>query len=509
MKSNEFSSETLVETEKFFTPMRQSYAAILLMAYKLYKVLIRQLFPFLLIILFGGSMNKKGTLMYFIIVVAVLGFIYSVVAFFKYYFYLSEDKLIVQKGVFKKSKIEIPFDRIQSINFEQNLIHRLFNVVKLNMDTAGSSNTELQIVALDASLASNISEYILKHKAEQVDQSESVIDKQLDRTKKVIFRLSIPQLLKVGITENHLRSGGIIIFFFFWIWENLRDMGTDVMDKMKDYAPLAEALTASLVVISALVILFMILSFIISLIRTILKYYNLNMYRMGDGFIVESGLLNRREYAAKDHKIQVLTWSQNLLQNWSDIFELKLKQASSIAVADKKSLQVAGLDWEDVQETEAYLLKEYYPELLGIETQGVHPYYRFRHFYYWTLFLLPAIVIFTLLQEQKIAIALVAFYIYGLVSTQLSYKKKRFGISKNLLLLRGGTFGHKATILQLFKLQNIMIGSTPFQRKRNLGSLTVFTASGQVTIPDIALQTCLDLKNYLLYKIESSEKSWF
>ncbi len=491
----------------FTIPRRQSYAAILLIAYKLYKVLLRQLLPFLLIFLFGGSLGKKDSLMYYVIGIAILGFIYSVVSFFKYYFFFRDDKLIVQKGVFKRSVIEIPFDRIQSINFEQNLIHRIFNVVKLNMDTAGSAGSELQINALDHTLASAISEHILKHKSENAVATEE--GQPITESKKqVIFRLPIAQLLKVGITENHLRSGGIIIFFLIWIWENLKDIGMDVMEKMEEYAPLAEAISTSLVIIASLVILFMIVSFIISLVRTVLKYYGLQMFRIGDGFVIESGLFNKREHAAKDHKIQLVRWTQNLLQKWSSIYELRMKQASSMEVSDKKSIQVAGLEWEDIKMTEAYLFKEQHRELSAMNLHSVDPYYRFRRLYYWSVIFLPLAGLLVYLGENKFAIAAFAWFCFGVVTTLLSYNKKRYGISENLLLLKGGTFGHSATMLQLFKLQNLMIESTPFQRRRDLASLTLFTASGQVTIPDIAYDKCLLMKNYLLYKIESNSESW-
>lgn len=450
----------------------------------------------------------KDSLMIFIIAISIIGFIYSIIAFFKYYFYLKDDKLIVQKGVFKKSKIEIPFDRIQSINYEQNIIHRLFNVVKLNMDTAGSVGSELQINALDHKLANAISDHILKHRSE-LSATMSSEERSSKEEKKVIFRLSIPQLLKVGITENHLRSGGIIIFFFFWLWDNLRELGLDFMERMDDYAPMAKVVSASLIVISSLVVLFILVSFLISLIRTVLRYYNLIMYRIGEGFSIESGLLNRREYAAKDHKIQVLTWSQNLLQSWSSIFELRLTQASSIAVNDRKSLSVAGLEWEDVKETEAYLFKNDFHELSDIETYPVHPYYRFRRMYYWTIILVPTIIATAYFQEMTVSTVLFLWYLLGMVSSQLKFKKKRFGITDNLLLLQGGTFGKSETLLQLYKLQNIKIHSTPLQRRRELSSLTLYTASGQVSIPDIGYTTCVRLKNYLLYKIESSSKSWF
>ena len=488
------------------TPMRQSYAAILLIAYKLYKVIIRQLFPFLLIFFFGGSLGKKGYIVYYIIVIAVLGFIYSIVAFFKYYFYLKDDKLVVQKGVFKRTKMEIPFDRIQSINFEQNLIHRVFNVVKLNMDTAGSAGSELQINALDHTLAKRISDYILEHRSE--GSATHDVQHNSRQARKVIFSLSVGQLLKVGITENHLKSGGVIILFFFWIWESLSDVGMNVKEELEDYAPVAEAVSTSVVIISALVILFMLVSFLISLIRTVLRYYGLQMFRIGDGFVIESGLFNRREHAAKDHKIQLLSWSQNLLQKWSSIFELRMKQASSMQVSDKKSISVAGLEWQDVMETKAYLFKEDYSELINIETHPVHSYYRYRRLFYWTLFVVPVIVAAYFIPIPKLLLGSSIWYCYGLISTQLSYQKKRWGFSDNMLLLRGGTFGDRATMLQLYKVQNVSIHSTPFQRRRSLASITFYTASGQVTIPDIDEQVCQQIQDYLIYKVESSERSW-
>jgi len=491
----------------FAQPMRQSYAAILLITYRLYKVIIRQVFPFLIVFFVGGTLGKRSYILYYVIGIAVIGFIYSIVAFFKYYFYLDDDKLIVEKGVFKKTKIEIPFDRIQSINFEQNLIHRVFNVVKLNMDTAGSAGSELQISALDHGLASRISDHILEFNAEaRTAVTDSEVE--VDTRKKIIFKLSIGQLLKVGITANHLRSGGIIILFFIWIWENLRDVGMDFQEKLEDYTPVAEAVSTSMVIISSLIILFFIVSFLISLIRTVLKYYGLNMFRIGDGFVIESGLFNRREHAAKDHKIQLISWSQNLLQKWSSIFELKMKQAASVEVSDKKSIQVAGLERKDVQETEAYVFKDDHHEIGAMELRQVHSYYRFRRLYYWSVVLVPIMAIAFYFGEIKIGLIALCWYVFGLLSTQLSYSKKKYGLSKNLMMLRGGTFGHTATMLELHKLQNVMIRSTPFQRRRDLASITLFTASGYVTIPDIIISECYAIKNYVLYMIENSKKSW-
>ena len=501
------------------SPMRQSYVAVLLIAYKLYKLLIRQLFPFILIFLFGGgSSNKRSFLFYTIIAVAVLGFIFSIIAFLKYYFWLEDGKLIIHSGVFKKTKTEIPFDRIQSVNFEQNVIHRAFNVVMLNMDTAGSAGTELQINALNRETAQQISDYIIAQSSVNQAQSDgSSEEKEIAEKKKEIFHLPIAQLLKVGITENHLRSGGIIILFFIWIFDNLREVGIDIEAKIEEQFQVqmqegdisfTEVIQTGLFLVVSLILLFIIVSFLISLVRTVLIYYNLKMLRLADGFVVISGLLNRKEHAAKDSKIQVFSWSQNLLQKWSKIYEVGMKQASSVAAMKKSHIRVKGLEWENVRDTQAYLFKDTLTELSEMPLYGVHKYYRFKRVYYWSIFLLPVIFGSYYSGAMKFLVGASLFYIYGLVSSFLSYRKKKWGISDNALVVRGGVFGHSASMMEIYKVQNVRKRSTPFQRRRSLATLDVFSASGKISLPEISDQLATDMQNYIAYKVESSRKSW-
>lgn len=498
------------ENKDLYKPMRQSYSAIVLMAYRLYRVLIRQLFPFLIIFLFGGSSNKKNVLMYSIIVIAVLGFIYSVIAFFKYYFYLKEDKLIVEKGVFKKTKLEIPFERIQSVNYEQNIVHRIFGVVRVNMDTAGSAGSELQINALDKGLAQTFSDIILSHNQEQaLPDTSSETERTIRNNSRRIFSLSIPQLLKVGATANHLRSGLVIVAFFFWIWDNISEYSSELQERIEDQIPDAtEMILGSLFLVLILVVLFMVASFLISMVRTILTYYDLHMYRKGDGFMIQAGLLSRKQQAAKDHKIQIFRWTQNMLQKWTDVFELQLKQASSVAVSSNKSIKVVGMDEQDIKQCRHYLFDNHEGQIDDIEMKQVNKYYRFRRLYYCSLVALPIIAFFIWDNSYDNAMIACLLYVIGIVGCFLNYKKKSYGFSRKLLRINGGTFGRASTLLLIHKIQSLSIAATPFQRRRSLGSLYIHTASGSVSIPDIAHQECLRLKNLFISKVEGSRESW-
>ena len=492
----------------FKEPTRQSLVAILIIMYRLYKVLLKQLLPIFVIVLIQGKAVKSQWFIYFIVSMAVIGAVYSLLSFFKYYFFIKGRKLYVKKGVFKKTSLEIPFDRIQSINFEQNVIHRLFDVVKLNVDTAGSASNELQLYALKRDSASLLREIILKNKSEKTSKLEETYTPTLEENKNIIFSLSIGQLLKVGVTENHIRSGFILIFFFFYIYENLREYGFDILEKKEDYMPVAEELAQSLIVVGVLIALFIVVSFMISMVRTILRYFNLHMYRKGDGFVIQFGLLNRKERAAKDEKIQVIKWSQNLLQRIGGIYELVMRQASSVEMSDVKSFKVVGLGENEISQTQEYVFGSYINEVRGITMKPVHHYFFIRRIYRWSFICLPVLLILAYFEIWDVFVILSIAYFLLSLSSWLAFKKKKFGISKNAVRIEGGVFGRNAASMLLYKIQNIRMSQTPFQRRRKLSTLHLFTASGSVEIPEIEQDLALDLKNYLIYVVEISKESW-
>ena len=495
------------DTYNFSVPTRQSYVAILIITYRLYKVIIRQLIPVFIIVLLRGKLDKSQWFIYFIITIALIGGIYSTVAFFKYYFYIKDNKLIVEKGVFKKSFLEIPFDRIQSINTEQNVIHRLFNVVKLNMDTAGSANSELQLFALDLNIASQLNAHILKEK-KSLSHIDDIQESAAKDDKKIIFNLSVSQLLKVGVTENHIRSGGILLFFFFYIFDSLEDVGLDVLSETEAYVPAAQEMVQSLIVVLILIAIFAFVAFMISMVRTVLRFYDLKMYRKGGGFIIVSGLLNKKERAAKDDKIQLVKWSQNLLQRLGGIYEVLMKQASSQEVGEIKSFKVVGLSKSEVNAAQSYVFKNRYSELYSIPLNGIDIYYFVRRLLIWSYLFIPLFILLILKTKSIILIYAVFLYALVILGSYLSYKKKKYALGNEMLRIDGGVFGRQSTAMPLFKVQNVSLTETPFQRRRQLSSLIIYTASGQLKIPEIPKNRALEILNFLIHKVEIQKEKW-
>ena len=80
--------------------------------------------------------------------VAILILIIAVLQYLNFKFKIENDHFILHKGVFFKSKTSIPVERIQNVNFKQNIIHQIINVTQVEIQTAGSKGAEVSIKAI-------------------------------------------------------------------------------------------------------------------------------------------------------------------------------------------------------------------------------------------------------------------------------------------------------------------------------------------------------------------------
>ncbi len=147
-----------------YQPQRQSPKAVLLILLKYLKIIVRQMWPILLIVLINPT-NGKGMIITVIAFgIALISLIYSLVEYTRYYFFIQNNELCVRSGVFRKTVLNVPFDRIQSIDFKRNLVHQFLNVVSVQVDTAGSKGSELELDAIELERAEELREFIFAYK---------------------------------------------------------------------------------------------------------------------------------------------------------------------------------------------------------------------------------------------------------------------------------------------------------------------------------------------------------
>ena len=122
-------------------------------------VLVQQLrqfvVPLLVLLVFGGRSDGHGwALMGPLVGVGVL-VVVSVLQYFTYRYRIGADAITIRSGLLQRSQREIPFARIHNVGLHQSLLHRMFGVAEVRLESAGGQKPEAQmrVLGLDDALA--------------------------------------------------------------------------------------------------------------------------------------------------------------------------------------------------------------------------------------------------------------------------------------------------------------------------------------------------------------------
>ena len=86
--------------------------------------------------------------------------VYYYASFFKRKYALRQQDITYKKGLFFKSTLTIPFNRIQHIEIDEGLFSRIFSLASINIYTAGANNLDLAIKGIPKKKAAEIKEFI-------------------------------------------------------------------------------------------------------------------------------------------------------------------------------------------------------------------------------------------------------------------------------------------------------------------------------------------------------------
>jgi len=492
------------------TPQRQSTAAIIIFVYNFVVRILRGFWPVLLVILFRSGQKQSNTELALNAVILIGGSVslfVSIVSYFRYFFHLEADRLVIQKGVFNRTRIRLPFERIQNIRIEQKVLHRMLNVVSLRIDSAGSSGSEITVEALERHKAEDIRQYVLSQKREGFSSSSQANGEDYSaqvQPQSLILRLNVDDLLRVGASQNHLRTAGIIVGSVFGFLFTLADtLQLGFMERIPEYMP---GLRLGFPIYLSLAITLIVIAFIITVLRTISRYYDLRFYEDRNGFSLRAGLFNRKETSLRKEKIQIIRWLNNPIRRALGIYQLNVLQATSggsssdlVTIPGCRQNQVDDVVWSSFAGVDR---ADY--EAHGINRAYVYWYFRF-------LGLAPLLVFSALayfLSEPRFLLPagfIPPFVYWYLDRYQRSY---RLYLNPDFVKTFSGVIGHEYSILPAYKVQSIDVQSSFYQRRRGLADLVIYTAGGSETIPFLELDKANALQDYLLYRVETSAESW-
>jgi putative membrane protein len=460
----------------------------------------------------------QGDLQSKIVIAAIALIVFATVSallsYFTFYYRVDEDAIRIRHGVFQKTQLDIRFDRVQAVTTEQNLVYRVLSLVSLTFDTAGSGKGEGVLPAIPVAEAD-----LLRNRIGQVDvvTAGTASPAASSAQDELLLTLNGWDMVRIGLADwRALVLLAVLGPIFERAGDNVANhIGSRVADSMAEASENFQQFDAAtgLVVLAALIIALAMLFGILSIFAAVLRYHRFRLFRDGQRLRSVGGLLTRHENVTQIAKVQILSLRQGLVLRLFRRLKIVAKQArSGNRDQDSRHFQVPLVTPDFARRFTRLVFDEEAPAL---DADPWHPaFVRVSPYYLRARLLLVALVpaaiaCLVLVPGAGWAAAVALLWIpAGAVLALQAWRRAAFRLDRDGLERRSGLAGVRLDTFLFRKVQRVSIRQSWFQRRHGLADLRMFTASGPIFLPYIDHAMACRLRDYILYRVESSQQAW-
>ena len=486
--------------EAFGTPKRQHFLGVIRYFTKNLYLLVRSFFPLLAGLALSDEIRNYGKII--AIAVFALVIVAAFVEYWRFRFHLDDKSMTIQKGLLERETINIPFERIQALHMEQAPWQRLVGLTGLKIDTAGTSGSEVDLQALKLAEAKILRDGIMAARSANVSPIEVAKDPF-----KSLVHLTPKELLKVGLTQNHLRNGFIALGAIVALYEPLQTWVDAWLASWPEVVWMILKWSWFLF-IPVGVFAFLLFSFVLSLLGAVFKYYNLQANLNQQEVSLRGGLLKRFEYRIPLLKVQILEWRSNIAKRLLGIETLRIFQAS--AQESSQSGKDLSMAIPGIAETASNgLVAEIFPSWMAHSSKiNFKP---SRFLLYRTLFLrimTTAALTFTVDSYLGKVLIIATALPWAFLSARKVYENHWMSVTPDVCMIHSGWLRKKRSMFTFYQLQRVVFNQNAIMRKRGVAHITLATAAGNRTFKYLNEADARQLYDWSLALIEQSESDW-
>lgn len=434
----------------------------------------------------------------------------SLIAVLNYWFFrfqLTDNSIRIRQGVLKRKQLDIKFDRVQGINTTQNIVFRILRLVTIKFDTAGSSGDEGNLPAVPYSFA----ESLRKRVGRRLEQTPEMLEgeSKLDP----LLQLNWRDMIYIGLADRRVY---VVLALLAPVIEELGETRVNIIENyVRDVAEGTMSSGVGIITLATIAVIVGVIGIftLISIGAAFLRYHNFEMFLEGSTLRSTGGLLTRHEHSMDLRKIQTLRLTQGLIQRGLNFYQLLARQArSSQKNSSSKNFVIPRVSAGQAEHLRELLLA---PEGDGLTQDprsdrfnSISPYYmRARIF----LNAVPPVGLATLLftiTGDAYALLFLLWIPISMPFVYLAWRHAGFHFDDQGFVRRSGLIGFRSVALLYRKVQRVTVTQSRYQRMKELSTLRVYMASGSVKIPYISLSLANQLRDYTLYKVETSKLAW-
>lgn len=439
-----------------------------------------------------------------VLMIVVISPLYRLLTYFFTHYSVDEDTFHVKSGIFNKKELEIPLDRITTVDFTQNLIFQWAGVYSIKVDNAssyGGNGVGKVSLALKKNDAVRFKALLLSKKALKEKQEETfsqiyrgkdycakipvsennVYDAQLDRIEKSRKAVPAKNILIMGALQSKGNAVAQVISIAAVLagMVNIiagRDIGIEdtIMDLILSVSGIGIA--------GALILIFIILSTALGALFNLIKYYGFSITNGEKSIYLEYGLFTKKNYSLLKEKISGAEFVQSLPMKFFGVGYLNVL---AVGYGDVESVEKAMI-YPLISERKLYeFISEYIPEIKPPENKYEKPYRRsLRYFFICPRFIfLIMVFISAVLCEMKFGFiknnlwfdwiwyVFILLFILSLLSVIAEYKNTKISCDKNNVHFVTGGFTRTLTVVKTDMIESV--SDKAHRLKRTKGIVTI------------------------------------
>lgn len=431
---------------------------------------IRGLWPILLVVVLSGeSIGMRFVDMLVILMFALVSVWNTFIHWATLRYRIHAGRLEIRQGLLNRSARTIDPARIQNIELVQNLFHTWSGLVELRIETAGEQTTEGLLSALSVEDATELRNQLaaIGSLANQGDEDEREID--------TVTRIGLTEILAFGLTQRTIGTVAVITAIGL---EVMGQGGPDVASNLTN--------TMQPTMVIAAFMLAFVISWTISAISSVFRFFGYRMVHLGDAIRTEQGLTTKRRVEIPLSKVQLVRSDEPLVRRMMGYGTVLIETAGLGFVEGQQRTAEGMVPMVEHQElgriaTTAAPHADVDP--WTAELNPAHPRSLYRALAGATirasLLIALGMTVFGPIKWALLAILPIAW-----IGAWLDWAKQGWLVTDSAIVSRRGFFNRRTYIVSRDKLQSVHLVQGPLMRLHGLNRLVVSVAGTRIALPE-------------------------
>lgn len=423
--------------------------------------IIKGNFISLLLLLFVTSGESMVSL-FGILTVLVLLLVSGVLSWLRFTYSVVDGELRIEQGILVRKNIYLSKERIQVIDIKAGILQRMFGLVEVEVKTAGSSSKAAKISAISREKAEQLKASL------RTENTERAEDAEVEETVLNSYELSAKDLVITSFTSG---SFGIALSIIGTLFSQLDQVLSE--EEMLYYleSMIPASFSTNMVLYS--IILVVLLSWLLSFLGTLIKYFGFTLKVTDKELIIRQGLFEQRQLTIPFNRIQAIQIKEGLLRQPFGYASIILESAGYGEKEGNSTTLYPLIKKTKVQE----FLQEVVPEFDNPVFKSEPPPRALRRYVFRMVLVSMTVIVpaWFYLPYGEYAVSLI---LPAILLGYAQFRDAAIGTDNGSLTIRSRDLARTTAIIQKKRIQRVSLKQNPFQKYRDLFNYRVTVASG-------------------------------